>query len=262
MNCMRKFKVETELKQNREKLDPMQLQLHNIPDCFIQQQSKFDYRPAINALKESWVLWLTLHDEHINRHDDFSQLEADLIKTMKETSGKLLQGECDHFYDHVRQVIVRTDLHCRNKTKSDFGAKSYWQKVINSDPHYKAVALYNQAYITINLGQGHYKADAMKLLNEAKESINVYVSEVSNTMSSCNLSVTSNTDQSKDYNNFQRQMEARMNIFHSWRAYINNVLIKLKELESSKSDAITEDCSVYTLSEEKNFIVTNELRSL
>ncbi|KAG7314318.1 hypothetical protein KOW79_021621 [Hemibagrus wyckioides] len=247
---------------HREKLDPMRLQLQNIPDCFTQQGSRFDYQPAINALKESWALWLTLHEEHINRHDDFSQLEADLNKTMNETSGKLLKGECDNFYDHVRQAIVRTDLHCRNKTKSDFGAKSYWQKVINSDPHYKAVALYNQAYITINLGQGDYKADAMKLLNEAKESIDAFVSEVSNTMISCNLSVTSNTDQSKDYNNFQRQMEARMNIFHSWRTYINNALIKLKELENSKSDAITEDCSVYTLSEEKNFIVTNELRSL
>ncbi|XP_052409495.1 uncharacterized protein LOC127955908 [Carassius gibelio] len=243
-----------------EKLDPMRMQLNNIPDCFKHHQPKFDYQPAISALKESWALWLTLHEDHINRHDDFGQLEADLIRTINETSGKLLRGECDNFYDHVKQAIVRTDLHCREKSKNDYGAKSYWQKVANSDPHYRAVALYNQAYITINLGKGNYKADAMNLLKDAKKSIDFYISEVSNTMVSCNLSVTGNKDQSTESNNFQSQMEARMNIFKSWMTYIDNALIKLKELE--KDDVITEECSVYMLSGEKNFIITNELRSL
>ncbi|CAM4573095.1 unnamed protein product [Leuciscus chuanchicus] len=246
----------------QEKLDPMRMELKDIPDCFKHHQPKFDYQPAINALKESWALWLTLHEDHINRHDDFKQLEADLIRTINKTSGKLLRGECDNFYDHIKQAIVRTDLHCRDKSNNAFGAESYWQKVGYSDPHYKAVALYNQAYITINLGKGNYKADAMKLLIDAKESIDVYVSEVSNTMVSCNLSVTGNKDQSTDNNNFQSQMEARMNIFKSWKTYIDNASAKLKELEENNSDAITEDCSVYTLSEEKNFIITNELRSL
>ncbi|RXN30015.1 hypothetical protein ROHU_018069 [Labeo rohita] len=245
----------------KEKLDPMQMQLENIPDCFKHHQPKFDYQPAINALKESWALWLTLHEDHINRHDDFGQLEADLIRTINETSGKLLRGECDNFYDHVKQAIARTDLHCREKSSSDYGAKSYWQKVANSDPHYRAVALYNQAYITINLGKGNYKADAMNLLEDAKKSVEVYISEVSNTMVSCNLSITESKAHNTD-NNFQSQMEARMNIFKSWMTYIDNALNKLKELEKNKSDAITEECSVYTLSEEKNFIITNELRSL
>ncbi|XP_073730549.1 uncharacterized protein [Misgurnus anguillicaudatus] len=248
---------------HREKLNPMQMQLSDIPECFTHYQSKFDYQPAVNALKESWALWLTLHEDHINRHDDFKELEADLIKTINKTSEKLLRGECDNFYDHVRQAIVRTDLHCRNKNSNDNGAKSYWQKVVDFDPHYKAVALYNQAYITINLGKGNYKADAMKLLEDAKTSIDVYVSEVSNTMVSCNLSVTGNKDQnSNNNNNFQSQMEARMNIFKSWMSYIDNAWNKLKELEKNNDDAITEDCSVYMLSEEKNFIVNNELRSL
>ncbi|XP_048036060.1 uncharacterized protein LOC125261549 [Megalobrama amblycephala] len=247
----------------QEKLDPMRMKLKNIPECFKHRQLKFDYQPAINTLKESWALWLTLHEDDINRHDDFRQLEEDLIRTINKTSGKLLQGESDNFYDHVKQAIVRTDLHCRDKSNNAFGAESYWQKVVNSDPQYKAVALYNQAYITINLSKGNYKADAMKLLEDAKKSIGVYVSEVSNTMVSCNLSVTGNKDQKTDKNNnFQSQMEARMNIFKSWMTYIDNALNKLKELEESNSDAITEDCSVYMLSEEKDFIITNELRSL
>ncbi|KAK2892403.1 hypothetical protein Q8A67_012391 [Cirrhinus molitorella] len=247
---------------DKEKLDPMRMKLNEIPDFFKHHQPKFDYQPAINALKESWALWLTLHEDHINRHDSFGQLEADLIRTINDTSGKLLRGECDNFYDHVKQAIVRTDLHCREKSSKDYGAKSYWQKVANSDPHYRAVALYNQAYITINLSKGNYKAEAMNLLKDAKKSIDVYISEVSNTMVSCNLSVTESKDHSTDSNNFQSQMEARMNIFKSWMKYIDNALKKLEELEKDNSDAITEECSVYTLSEEKNFIITNELTSL
>ncbi|KAK9976718.1 hypothetical protein ABG768_021923 [Culter alburnus] len=246
----------------QEKLDPMRKQLNDIPECFKRYQPKFDYQPAINALKESWALWLILHEDHINRHDELGELESDLIRTINKTSGKLLRGECDNFYDHIKQAIVRTDLHCRDKSNNAFGAEYYWQKVVNSDPHYKAVALYNQAYITINLGKGNYKADAMKLLEDAKKSIDVFVSEVSNTMVSCNLSVTGNKDQKTDNNNFQSQMEARMNIFKSWITYIDNALDKLKELEKSNSDAITEDCSVYMLTEQKDFITTNEMRAL
>ncbi|KAA0703640.1 hypothetical protein E1301_Tti015514 [Triplophysa tibetana] len=245
-----------------EKLNPMGMQLENIPGCFKHHQSKFDYQPAINALKESWALWLTLHVDHINRHDDFHQLKEDLIKTITGTSEKLMRGESDNFYDHVRQAIVRTDLHCRNKSSNSNGADTYWKKVENFDKHYKAVSLYNQAYITINLRKGKYKEDARNLLEEAKKSINVYISEVSNTMVSCNLSITGNKDQSAGNNNFQSQMEARMNIFKSWMTYIDIAVRKLEELEKSNSGAITEDCSVYMLSEEKNFIISNELKSL
>ncbi|KAM9440454.1 uncharacterized protein Hap1MRO34_025693 [Clarias gariepinus] len=245
-----------------EKQDPMRLHLNDIPDCFKCYQHKFDYQPAINALKESWALWLTLHEEHINRHDDISELQADLIRTITETSRKLLQGECDNFYDYVRQAIVRTDLHCRDKSTSDYGAESYWKKVATSDPHYKAVALYNQAYITINLGRDNCIAEALNLLKDAKKSINVHISEVSNTMISCNLAITGNKDQSTNYNNFQSQMEARMNIFKSWITYIDNAVSKLEELQNNKKEAVTESCSVYMLSGNKNFITTNELRAL
>ncbi|KAI4890633.1 hypothetical protein NFI96_016962, partial [Prochilodus magdalenae] len=246
-----------------EKQDLSQLWLSNSPDYFKSYQSKFDYQPALNALKESWALWLTLHEEDINRHVDFNDLQADLTKTMNETSQKLLQGQSSNMYHHIRQAIVRTDLHCQNKSKLDYGAKSYWEKVEECDPFYKAVALYNQAYITINLGKGDYKAEARKLLERAKGCIDVHVSEVSNTMVSCNLSVSARikTHQTES-NNFQNQMTARMNIYKSWKDYTQNALEKLKELEKNKSEAITEDCSVYTLSKENSFIVTNELMAL
>ncbi|XP_044206348.1 uncharacterized protein LOC122981723 isoform X1 [Thunnus albacares] len=242
-----------------ERKDLSQLEPRDIPDHLRDYQAKFDYQPALNALKEAWALWLTLHEEHINRHDDIHDLQTDLIKTMNETKGKLLQGESDNFYDHIKQAILRTDLHCRDKT-NDYGAKSYWQRAATSDPLYKAVALYNQAYITINLAKDDYKAEARKLLEQAKEPVDVYISETSNTMVSCQMSVNDNLKPHR--NNFQSQMEARMNIFKSWKTYIDNALKKLVKLEEGNSGAKTKDCSVYMLLKEKDFIITNELMAL
>ncbi|CAK6981995.1 uncharacterized protein LOC121895074 [Scomber scombrus] len=246
-----------------ERRDHSQLKLSNIPDHLRNYQAKLDYQPALNALKEAWALWLTLHEEHINRHDDIHGLQADLIKTLNETKGNFLQGRSDNFYDHIKQAVLRTNLHCRNKSKCDYGAKSYWQNVVNADPLYKAVALYNQAYITINLAKGDYKAEARGLLEQAKKAVDVHISETSNTMIACQMSVTDRLKpHSETSNNFQSQMEARMNIFKSWLTYIDNALKKLKELEKDNSDAMTEDCSVYMLLEEKDFIISNELLEL
>ncbi|CAK6977192.1 uncharacterized protein LOC121895074, partial [Scomber scombrus] len=247
----------------KERKDLSQWKLSNIPDHLRNYQAKLDYQPALNALKEAWALWLTLHEEHINRHDDIHGLQADLIKTLDETKGNLLQGRSDNFYDHIKQAVLRTTLHCRNKSKCDYGAKTYWQEVVNADPLYKAVALYNQAYITINLAEGDYKAEARGLLEQAKKAVDVHISETSNTMIACQMSVTDRLKpHSETSNNFQSQMMARMNIFKSWLTYIDNALKKLMELEKDNSDAITEDCSVYMLLEEKDFIISNELLEL
>ncbi|XP_066536390.1 uncharacterized protein [Hoplias malabaricus] len=233
----------------------------DIPDCFKNYQSKFDYQPALNALKESWALWMTLHEEHISRHEDSRVLQEDLLNTMNQTSENLLQGKSDNFYHHIRQAMVRTELHCRNRL--DCGAKIYWKNVENCDPFYKAVACYNQAYIIINLAQDNYKTDAIKLLKAAKDSIDVHISEVSNTMVSCSLSVTDKfKDHQKESNNFQSQMAARMHIFKAWKNNVEKALHELDELENNSKDALAEDSSVYTLSEGNSFIIKNELMAL
>lgn len=225
--------------------------------------NKFDYQPALNALKESWALWLTLHEEHINRHDDIDTLKSDLILQLEKTNRMLLQGQSENFYDHIKQAISRTDLHCHNRTESDYGALSCWENIVSSHEIYSAVALYNQAFITINLQKKDYKSKAKQLLKRANDLVDVYLSESSNTMVSCNLSVTSDFEpHHKGSTNFQMQMEARMNIFKSWKGYIENALKKLDELEKINNDAITEESSVYTLSEQTNYITTNELEAL
>ncbi|XP_064201509.1 uncharacterized protein LOC135260227 isoform X1 [Anguilla rostrata] len=247
--------------QERDNL--LSMKTNNVVDTIKHQGNKLDYKPALNALKESWALWLTLNENNIEQQKNFSDLEADLFGKLTSTSSMLLQGQSHTFYDYLKQAVIRTDLHCRRKTKCDYGAKDCWQKVAECDPFYRAVALYNQAYITINLAKKDYKAEAIKLLEESKETVDVYISETSNTAVAGQMAMRGNFEPHHDGAcNFQSQMQARMDIFKTWREYIDNALEKLKEVERSNADAITEETSVYSLSDEKDFVTTNELMAM
>ncbi|XP_041864820.1 uncharacterized protein LOC121654659 isoform X2 [Melanotaenia boesemani] len=245
-----------------EKSDLTQTRLKDVPEFLKTHREKFDYQPALNALKESWALWLIHNEEHISKHDNVITLKEDLTTDLKKTAEHLLHGKTNNFYDFVELGKCRTYMHHINKNESDYGALSYWQKAAESDPFYSAVALYNQAYIKINLQKTNYITEAKRLLEEAKTAVDVYLSESTNTMMFCNFSVTKDFTSHHTDCNLQAQMKARMAVFKSWKGYIENALESLQKIESSQSRAITEDSTVYSLSRDKDPITTKELMVL
>ncbi|KAM6902416.1 uncharacterized protein FYW49_016040 [Xenentodon cancila] len=245
-----------------EKTNLTQKMLKDIPECFKRYQKRFDYWTALNALKESWALWLTLHEQHISRHDDITMLREDLSRNLKTTAKGLLQGRSKNLYDYIELAKRRTDMHCTKKTESDFGALSYWQKAAECDPFYSAVALYNQAYITINLQKANYITEAKRLLEKSRTAVDVYLSESTNTMMFCNLSVKNNFAAHHKDSNLQSQMKSRMSVFKSWKGYIESALKTLEHIERSDGKAIITDSSVYSLSRDKDPITTKELMVL
>uniref|UniRef100_A0A096MFK3 Uncharacterized protein n=1 Tax=Poecilia formosa TaxID=48698 RepID=A0A096MFK3_POEFO len=196
-------------------------------------RQKFDYETAINALKESWALWLILHEEHFSRHNDILLLKENLMKGLKNTADQILKGRRNNFYDYIKLAKSRTDIHRSNKKESDFGALLYWQSAVQCDPFYCAVALYNQAYITVNLQRSGYKEEAKQLLEKAKTAVDVYLSESTNTMMFCNLAMTNDFLPHHKDSNLQNQMKARMSVFKCWKGYIENALKALQHIENS-----------------------------
>ncbi|XP_051793848.1 uncharacterized protein LOC127530632 [Acanthochromis polyacanthus] len=242
-----------------ERRDLTKIKVKDIPECFKSHCCKFDYQTALNALKESWALWLIFHEGHISRHEDIAMLSEKLIRHLEETGKDVLHGRSNNFYDYIRQAKSRTDLYCIDKHQCDYGAITYWKSAAKCDPFYSAVALYNQAYITMNLAKTGYKAEAKGLLEEAKTAVDVFLSESTNTMMFCNLSVTSDFEPHHKNSNLQAQMTARMNIFKAWKRYIESAVAVLEKLESNKKDAVVEETSVYNLSKNKDPITTHEL---
>ncbi|KAK2859991.1 hypothetical protein Q7C36_004157 [Tachysurus vachellii] len=240
-----------------EKIDLFEVKIKDVHRYFESFHSKMDYHPALNALKESWGIWLILHTDQINIHSDLTHLKEDLIQNLQDTSNKLLQGHSENFYDHIQQALGRTALHHQNKNKCDYGAKTYWKKASDSDNYYRAVALYNQAYITINLAKDGYKTEARSLLEEAEKTLDVYISETTRTLSFCSLSVTRDFEPHHSGScNLQIQMQARMNIFNSWKQNIKKIL---DMLGSGSGDFKTVDLTLYSLSNEEDFVSSSEL---
>ncbi|XP_078533262.1 uncharacterized protein LOC144819164 [Lissotriton helveticus] len=234
----------------------------NDSGSFDYSQTKLDYRPALNALKESWALWLTLRDKDIDEHKDLNELKRDLGQVIQKRADCLLRGESDNFYDFIKQAMDRMYLHTQNKT-SDYGALSFWQKAEMTDRVYRAVSLYNQAYITINLVQAGYMQKALDLLNESKQMIEIYVSEVTNTTVSCQMSCLAKFEpHNRDDPNFTKQMQTRKSLFKSWIDYIDKSIAKLTEFQKNKSNAITKDQAVFSLATDHSPITTDEVNVL
>ncbi|KAM9728242.1 uncharacterized protein ACNS7B_016248 [Menidia menidia] len=244
-----------------ERSDISEMKLKDVPACFKVRCRKLDYQAALNALKGSWALWLILHEEHIGQRP-VTALRDGLLRDLERTAEQLLQGSSSSFYDYIEVAKSRTDMHRLDKEKSDYGALSYWQSAAESDPFYRAVALYNQAYITVNLRQSDYIPEAKRLLREADSAVDAYLSEASNTMMFCNFSVSKDFAPHHEDGNLQRQMKARMSVFRAWKGYIESALETLQKIESSKGQAITEESSVYGLSGDQDPVTTKELMVL
>ncbi|XP_030048634.1 uncharacterized protein LOC115462779 [Microcaecilia unicolor] len=228
-------------------------------ECF---QSKMDFKPALNALKETWALWLTLHEKDIDNHMNLDQLKNNLSQVIQTRIQDVLEGKSNNFYDFIKLAMDRMYLHTTEK-KKEFGALTYWEKAETVDPMYRAVSLYNRAYITVNLGKDGYIQKAIDLLNDTKKAIDSYISEQANMTVAGQLSCIAQFEpHCKEETNFTKQMQCRMNLFKSWIDYIDKSTEKLSELQKQKENAITKDVAVFSLSDDHNHITVEELNSL
>ncbi|XP_053544651.1 uncharacterized protein LOC128635612 [Bombina bombina] len=240
--------------------------IYNIKDLksymsALSSSTKLDYQPALNSLKETWAIWLTLHEEDINNHKDLMKLKDDLSKLLKSRSENLLQGNSHNFYDFIKIAMDRTYLHINNHG-DDYGALVYWKKVENTDPIYRSISLYNRAFITINREKENYEQVAIDLLKEAKKSMNVYICEATNTNSFGNITHSKMFEPHHEEANFTLQIQTRMSLLKSWVNYIDKSIKKLEDLKSKKEDAITKEIAIFSLADNYGNIVAAELSLL
>ncbi|XP_069819671.1 uncharacterized protein [Dendropsophus ebraccatus] len=219
-----------------------------------------DYQPGLNALKETWALWLAMHDEDIDNQKDLEDLRTDLKQVLEERKQQLSIAVSQNFYDYIKVAMDRTHLHM-NDSSRDFEALKYWRKVEEVDSVFKAISLYNQAFITINLEGNDYKNKAIDLLTKAKKAMEIYVSEISNTNVFGSFTQKTKYVPHHQETNFTLQINTRMNLLNSWKNYIERSLEKLHDLQSKNKDAITEASSIFTLADSENHgkVATDEM---
>ena len=229
----------------------------------LDETPKFDCKPAQNAFKETWAHWLILNEKRIEENEDVNQLISDLGKVLDQRQTELVQGKSPNFYDHTRQALGRMYLH-ENDHSKDCGTLTAWNKAIDADPAYKAVAVYNKAYIVINMGNTGYMDEAISLLKETIDCVDVHVAEAANTMMASHISAAHGkfSAHNKGETNFKRQLEIRNSFFKMWLDYTDKAISKLEELKKDGEDAITEEKGIFALVEKPSHLEASELQEL
>ena len=229
----------------------------------LDKTQRMDCKPAQNAFKETWAQWLVLNQHRIESNEDVNKLLQDLGSVLDQKQSELVQGISANFYDHTRQALGRMYLHEANHSK-DCGTLAAWNKAIDADNSYKAIAIYNKAYIVINMGKGGYMDEAIDLLKETVKCIDVHISENANTMMACHISSANGKFEphNQGETNFKRQLEIRNSFFKMWLDYIDKAIKKLEELKDASEDAITEEKGIFALIEKPSHLEANELQEL
>ena len=76
-----------------------------------------DFKPAVNALKESWAMWYSLNSDDIyecsrkNKKIEMNILVEKLSAFLNEKSIQLLKGETPNFYHYIDHAIGRSHLY-------------------------------------------------------------------------------------------------------------------------------------------------------
>ena len=178
--------------QGLEKQDWGSLIVHDVPVhlAMLNSTQRMDCEPAQNAFKETWAHWLILNEHRIEDNEDVNRLIKDLGSILDQRQTELVQGFSTNIYDHTRQALGRMYLHEADHSK-DCGTLTAWDRVVDADQAYKAIAIYNKAYIVINMGKDNSMDEAINLLNETMKCVDVHVSENANTLMACHISSAS-----------------------------------------------------------------------
>ena len=214
-------------------------------------RTKFDYDPALNAVKERWAFWLILHQSEIDNlqcnGNSLERLEQGMLVDISQKMYELQNGNSNNFYDHARNAMNGMTRQIKSKktlAKSDLmNVFVKWQKLRDVEKVYNAVALYNQAYLTIKMKRYWFIEEARKLLDEAEEAIKAYTQEMANITSSTQIAsksciYPSHLGGDKGETNFSRQQMARGSFIKAWLELTSEAKEELNIPVSERNDFV------------------------
>ena len=131
---------------------------------------KLDYHPAMDALKESWALWLAENAKAIAQEGRSEGVTSTLETFLEQKIKCLREGKTENFYQHIAHAMGRSHLfECERKNRDIF-SKSFvaeaWAKIEKntSQPHhrYLSAARYNYAQAVIQSKSANYVGRAIE----------------------------------------------------------------------------------------------------
>ena len=259
----------------RERQGISSMTLKELSEVFKESTEEFDFEPAKCALIEKWAFWLEINESRIDECRDAHNLQVNLQSDLWNYLNNLRRGFSDNPYIYSRQAVIRMQLIGHEQKKpienfldagarflrafsnnssgnsgdmeaippgDDYGTRRLWQKCEERERVYKAVALYNKAYVIVKMRRQDYKTEAFGLLENASKAIDAYLQEIHNSvvlLSFTDMYASSDQrDQFETTSNFKRQQQIRLTFFQSWKDTVNKAMQVLKENAQNDSSYI------------------------
>ncbi|XP_038151917.1 uncharacterized protein LOC119790461 [Cyprinodon tularosa] len=199
-----------------------------------------DRKVIVAVMNEFWGIWLQIKSEDIEKQkkNELQQsLKKDLSSARQQSSSKT--SPCSSIYHYIDFGNISLDE--KNWTN---GARLF-EKAMNQDETWAAIAFYSHAYCTIKLSDGDYLTKAKQDLQKAQESLK-YLSE--ECMVCLQFIKMVNVDSSKnDPSSLEKQITTKCNMYRFLDKNISEAIEKLDEIKGKGRDAEAKKSPVYSL---------------
>ncbi|KAG5280713.1 hypothetical protein AALO_G00063170 [Alosa alosa] len=196
----------------------------------------------VAIMNEFWGIWLQIKSEEIDqlkRDELLNSLKADL--SLAESQCETQTSPCSSIYHYIKFGNIALD-----EQKWDVSTRLF-EKAMNQDASWAAIAFYSHAYCTIMQKEVDYLKKAREDLNKAQDSLEFLSEECTVCLQFVKMSFTDSTNINPT--SLEKQLTAKCNMISYFDQNITEAIKKLEDIEQRKVDATASNRPVVKLVE-------------
>ncbi|KAM6919227.1 uncharacterized protein FYW49_008750 [Xenentodon cancila] len=199
-----------------------------------------DRRVAVAIMNEFWGTWLQTNSDDIEqlKRDELQlRLKSDLSKAKSQTESQT--SPCSSIYHYIKFGNTALD------EKQWDVSIGLFEKAMNQDESWAAIAFYTHAYCTIMQKKPGYLTNARNDLRKAQESLK-YLSEESLICLQF-VKMATATSTNNDPTSLEKQFTSKCSMYRFFDENITEAIKKLDEINEKGKDAFIKKSPVFSL---------------
>ncbi|KAJ8342050.1 hypothetical protein SKAU_G00319780 [Synaphobranchus kaupii] len=201
---------------------------------------KDEQKAVVPIMNEFWGIWLQTKSEEINqlkRRELLQSLRADLTLAKQQSESQNSPSSSIYHYVKFGHVAMKDK-------KWDVSIKLF-QKAMNQDVSWAAIAFYNHAYCIIKQQSGDYLTKATDDLKKAQDSLKYFSEECMAGLSFIKMSLPKSAKGKTS--SLEKQFTTKCNMLSYLNKNMSEAIKKLDEIKGKGRDALAKKAPVFTL---------------
>ncbi|KAJ8342048.1 hypothetical protein SKAU_G00319760 [Synaphobranchus kaupii] len=201
---------------------------------------KDEQKAVVPIMNEFWGIWLQTKSDEIDqlKRTELQQaLRADLALAKQQSETQ--NSPSSNIYHYVKFGHV-----AMKDKKWDVSIKLF-QKAMNQDASWAAIAFYNHAYCIIKQQSGGYLTKATDDLKKAQDSLKYFSEECMAGLNFIKMSLPKSAE--GETSSLEKQFTTKCNMLSYLNKNMNDAIKKLDEIKGKGRDALAKKAPVFTL---------------